>query len=144
MAGTWTLISLPFEPNASKICYHKPSSIIAQRHGKVKCKFDLVIKPFVAVCHMGVLHEKIFDYMSDPQKLSFCYSHRVRLEYEGEEDDDNSKNKKAQSNDKRNQLTNGPRWEKKKWNLSECIFVAITISSIAWHKRRAVWIKIMR
>ena len=37
--------------------------------------------PFIVVCHMGGLHEKIFDYMSDSQRQAFCYSHRVRLEY---------------------------------------------------------------
>ena len=55
---------------------------------------DKAFVPFITVCHMGGLHEKIFDYMTDAQRLAFCYSHRVRMEYTVT--DQRARNKKSE------------------------------------------------
>jgi hypothetical protein len=50
----------------------------------------------IIVCHMGGLHEKIFDYMTDAQRQAFCYSHRVRLVYSNAADQRAGMDKKSE------------------------------------------------
>ena len=57
---------------------------------------DKAFVPFITVCHMGGLHEKIFDYMTDAQRQAFCYSHRVRLVYSNAADQKAGMDKKSE------------------------------------------------